>query len=518
MNTIKNALLFLLLSAVFVGASQAVTYLWFTDSEMADFGDASDRGFGHGDTLDGPVRSNSEIAISGDPIFYDVVITSASDFWRGSTYDPQFLGPAPVFRAARLPMPHWPETVANCASAQGNYFAWSGYMAMLVFDVSLVAIYRWPEGVPFDSTGLFDVIYLTQPTCLYFDCTVRVKGIVSGQVTLGSSQQIQIEDDIRYADADSLTGATPDTSHNLLALVAADDIKIRNTPANGRWNSGGLGLNQTNRNSASVVITALLYAGGSFTFGQQNDPDSGYVFDGTPDDRGTVYVYGGIYQRQRGYVHRSNLGSTGYLKHIRYDQRLRNMLPLGLYDPEIVPSGTTDTLDFGEVAVGTTVWDTAQVYTYFPGTLGSVYASYPFWAVRTPPFEGFHFTIPVRFTPPGIGQYRGFLSVSTAEHYYQIPLVGRGVRPPDSLSLAMQVAPNPFNLVTTIRYILPTAAAVKITLYDILGRVAKQVDVPQQSSGEHAFALDASGLASGVYFTRIEAAGQFATQKILLLK
>ena len=514
MNTVKNTLLFLLLSAVFVGAAQAISYVWFTDEEMTPFGDRIK--FRHGDTLYGPVHSNSQIASMEDPVFYDVVSTTECDFWCGASAQPMFLGPAPVFRAARMAVPRWPESVQNTAVQQGNFFAWSGSMAMLVFTGDYITVYRWPVGVPFDSTGVCQIIVVTHPTCLFFDCTVRVKGIVSGQVTLGSSQQIQIEDDIRYADADSLTGATPITSQNLLALVAADDIKIRNTPANGRWNSGGLGLAQPNRNLTSVVITALLYAVSSFTFEQQNDPDSGYVFDGAPDNRGTIYLYGGVYQMRRGYVHRSNLGSTGYLNRYRYDQRLRTMLPFGLRDA--LAPGTTDTLDFGEVAFGTTVWDTAQVYTYFPGTLGSVYASYPFWAVRTPPFEGNHFVIPVRFTPPGIAQYRGFLSVATQEHYYQIPLVGRGVPPEGAGILVMNVAPNPFNLVTTIRYVLPEPAAVKITLYDILGRSARQLDVPPQSAGDHSLMLNASGLASGVYFATIEAAGQGATHKILLLK
>jgi hypothetical protein len=515
MNTIRNALLFLLLSAVFVGAAQAITYLWFTDNEITRLGDRVK--FWHGDTLDGPVRSNSQIAIMQDPVFYDVVITTASDFWYGAGYQPLFLGPRAVFNAPAMAVPRWPESAQNAATQQGNYFAWSGFMAMLVFHGEYITVYRWPVGVPFDST-FRQFIHVTQPTCLFFDCTVRVKGIVSGQVTLGSSRQIQIEDDIRYSDADSLTGVTPNTSENLLALVAADEIKIRNTPANGRWNSGGLGLGQTNRDSTSVVITALLFAGSSFTFDQQNDPDSGYVFDGAPDDRGTVYVYGGIYQRQRGYVHRSTLGSSGYLRHYRYDQRLRNTMPSGLYDPEIPAAGTTDTLDFGEVAVGTSAWDTAHVYTYFPGPLGSVYASYPFWATRTPPFEGDHFVIPVRFTPPGVGQYRGLLSVATVEHYYQIPVLGRGVPPQGSGALVLNVAPNPFNLMTTIRYVLPEPAAVKITLYDILGRMTKQIDVLPQPAGEHSVMIDAAGLASGVYFATIEAAGQIATRKVLLLK
>lgn len=513
MKTTKHVLLFLLLCAIFVGASQAITYMWFTDDEVTRLGDRV--AFFYTDTLDGPVRSNSQIYIRGCPVFYDVVITSADDFWRGAGYAPLFNGPQPYFNAPVLPLPRWPESVRNAAVQQGNYFAWSGYTAKLIFNHRFITVYRWPEGTPFDSTD-FQILPVTEGTCLFFDCTILAEGIVEGQITVGSSQQIFIEDDIRYADADSLTGAVPTSSPNLLALVAADNIKIGNTPANGRWNSSGRGLTQTNRDSTSVVITALLFAGNSFTFEQQNDPDSGYVFDSAPDDRGTLYIYGGIYQRQRGHAHRSNSGSTGYLKRYRFDQRLRTMMPPGLYDPEVLPEGTTDTLDFGDVTVGTTAWDTAQVYTYFPGPLSSVYASYPFYATRTAPFEGTHFTIPIRFTPPSLGRYSGFLWISTTEHYFQIPVFGRSVPPADSLT--MSIAPNPFNLTTTIRYALTSPSAVKITLCDILGRTAKQLDLQQQTAGTHSARLDATGLASGVYFVSMEAAGKIATNKILLLK
>jgi hypothetical protein len=513
MKTTKHILLFLLLCTVFVGASKAITYMWFTDQELTVYGERIK--FFSGDTLDGPVRSNDVIAIMGDPVFLDIVITSADDFWRGAGYAPTFLNQDPIFNAPRLELPRWPESVRNVAVQQGNYFAWSGYTAKIIFNRRVAVVYRWPQGTPFDSTDV-QLLPVADGTCLFFDCALSVKGIVEGRISVGSSQQLYIEDDIRYLDADLNTGATPTTSTNLLALVAGDDIKIANTPENGRWNSGGRGVNQTNRDSTSVVITALLFAGHSFTFEQQNDPDSGYVFDGAPDDRGTVYVYGGIYQGRRGYAHRANRSSTGYLKRYRFDQRLRTSMPPGLYDPEILPEGCTDTLDFGDVTVGTTAWDTAQVYTYFSGPLGSVYATYPFYATRTPPFDGTHFSIPVRFTPPNLGRYSGYLSIATTEHYFQIPVFGRGVPQADSLTVC--IAPNPFNLTTTIRYALTSPSAVKITLYDILGRIVKQIDEQQQTTGEHAVRLDAAGLASGVYFVRTEAAGKFVTQKILLLK
>ncbi len=78
--------------------------------------------------------------------------------------------------------------------------------------------------------------------------------------------------------------------------------------------------------------------------------------------------------------------------------------------------------------------------------------------------------------------------------------------------------PNPFNAQTTIRYALPEAADIEISIYNLLGQnVATLLDRPQQA-GEHTITWDATDFPSGVYFYRIEA-GEFAeTRKMVLLK
>jgi hypothetical protein len=78
--------------------------------------------------------------------------------------------------------------------------------------------------------------------------------------------------------------------------------------------------------------------------------------------------------------------------------------------------------------------------------------------------------------------------------------------------------PNPFNPSTTIRYELPEAAYVAITIYNMLGqRVTMLVD-EQQSAGFHQVKFDASGIASGIYFYRMQAGTYTATKKLLLLR
>jgi len=94
---------------------------------------------------------------------------------------------------------------------------------------------------------------------------------------------------------------------------------------------------------------------------------------------------------------------------------------------------------------------------------------------------------------------------------------------PKEFSL-LQNYPNPFNPTTTIRYDVPKAAHVKITVYDILGRqVAVLVDAMQAAS-KYKVDWNPSGLSTGVYFYRMEARSQdgsanyTSVQKLLFMK
>ena len=82
--------------------------------------------------------------------------------------------------------------------------------------------------------------------------------------------------------------------------------------------------------------------------------------------------------------------------------------------------------------------------------------------------------------------------------------------------------PNPFNPTTKINYDLPVDAKVSIVLYDMTGReVANLVDAVQ-TAGYHTVSFNASAMASGLYFYRINATGGsqnfVKTMKMLLIK
>ncbi len=85
--------------------------------------------------------------------------------------------------------------------------------------------------------------------------------------------------------------------------------------------------------------------------------------------------------------------------------------------------------------------------------------------------------------------------------------------------------PNPFNPVTVIRYQVPAASRITLSVYNILGqKVATLVDAVQDV-GYKSVSWDGTGAASGVYYYRIEAArlsapgGSFTSvKKMVLLK
>ena len=88
---------------------------------------------------------------------------------------------------------------------------------------------------------------------------------------------------------------------------------------------------------------------------------------------------------------------------------------------------------------------------------------------------------------------------------------------PHDFSLS-QNYPNPFNPSTVIRYVLPLGTNVRLEVFTLSGqRVATLVDGPQRP-GEHEVTFSANGLASGVYFYRIEAGSYMETRKMTLVR
>ena len=78
--------------------------------------------------------------------------------------------------------------------------------------------------------------------------------------------------------------------------------------------------------------------------------------------------------------------------------------------------------------------------------------------------------------------------------------------------------PNPFNPTATIRFQVPETSEIRLTVYDLMGREAKELVNSRVDRGEHEVVWNASEFPSGIYFCRLESGDVSQTQKLLLLK
>ncbi len=99
-------------------------------------------------------------------------------------------------------------------------------------------------------------------------------------------------------------------------------------------------------------------------------------------------------------------------------------------------------------------------------------------------------------------------AISAEEHNVAVP----------ANAVLHQNYPNPFNPETTISFALAKEGRTVVKVYDVNGREVKTLLDRELTRGQHKVMFNGSGLASGVYFARLEAAGQVLTNKMLLLK
>jgi hypothetical protein len=95
---------------------------------------------------------------------------------------------------------------------------------------------------------------------------------------------------------------------------------------------------------------------------------------------------------------------------------------------------------------------------------------------------------------------------------------------PTSTEMVTAVFPNPFNPQTTIAFDLPQRVAVSLHIFDIAGRLVKElINAEELSPGRHEVVWngrDDAGrqVASGTYFYRLEAGSYSETKRMVLIK
>jgi spore coat protein A len=103
--------------------------------------------------------------------------------------------------------------------------------------------------------------------------------------------------------------------------------------------------------------------------------------------------------------------------------------------------------------------------------------------------------------------------------YYVGPMPGMTATAP----LALSNAPNPFNPSTRIRFALPAAGRVELRIFDVAGRLVRDLASGTFAPGEHEVVWDGKNTAgrrspSGVYFYRLTAGDAVLVKRMVMLK
>lgn len=78
--------------------------------------------------------------------------------------------------------------------------------------------------------------------------------------------------------------------------------------------------------------------------------------------------------------------------------------------------------------------------------------------------------------------------------------------------------PNPFNPVTQIQFTIPKDDFVKLSVYDLSGRLVKNLIEANQTEGIHQITFDGTGLSSGVYLYTLQTSTERITNRLILNK
>jgi uncharacterized delta-60 repeat protein len=117
-------------------------------------------------------------------------------------------------------------------------------------------------------------------------------------------------------------------------------------------------------------------------------------------------------------------------------------------------------------------------------------------------------------TEPQNGYHPSFLIVKYTQSPYAIQ---NRIEMPSTFSLS-QNYPNPFNPVTNIEFSLPGDANTRLTVYDITGKQVDELVNAELTAGTYKVDFDASHLASGTYFYRLESGSFTEVKKMIVIK
>jgi Tfp pilus assembly protein PilX len=307
--------------------------------------------FVSGDDIKGPLHTNDDLAICGNPSFgrtaADVIEVSAPPTgWISggcsspSGANPQFVGPfvttAPVLtppatngKLKTIAGPTYTRSCQTNITLSGNNMTVSvGTGGSSTFAVPTDGVFYVANGNSSCSPNAcstsyspFNVTYPSASQC----GNVNVHGSYSGQLTIAAENDIIVDGNL-----------TRSGSTGLLGLIANNFVRIKHPFANqttrGNCNGGSNGSGSLTNPRVDAAILAIQH---SFIVDHYDCGSS----------LGTLQVNGAISQKFRGAV--GTTGGTGYIKDYNYDDRLRYQEPPNFLDPvESAWHIQRETLDF----------------------------------------------------------------------------------------------------------------------------------------------------------------------------
>lgn len=268
-----------------------------------------------GDTIDGKIHSNSYIKTAGTPYFTDVIecgVQSEYGFKQYMFYkgNPQFNKPI-QWESDIFDLSNQADNIRNGAD---KFFSNPGSVAEVEFKENSFNIrYR---GTKDEGRYTSPISYpIDRFSSLYFSQDVEVRGIVAGNITIGSRGNILITDDVVYKGSNPITGEPTDSPY-MLGLIAEKNVLI-NKPIQKVQRDGGIRVN-----------AAIVAMDSSMSTKNLLNPNMG-----------TFHLWGSITEMTRGTnaVSRDEQIVFGYQKNWHYDRRLAMKTP-----PRFTPIKTAD--------------------------------------------------------------------------------------------------------------------------------------------------------------------------------
>jgi hypothetical protein len=303
----------------YVQVDNYARYLWFTDREVFS---GSNVWFWTEDHLDGPTHTNGHFNIAGNPVF-ESEVRSVDDYLRyynngnninstsltNSPYDMPDFQEGVDFGAESITMPSQALSLRSAAATSGLYLR--GNTTVVLNSDGTMNVTNSRKGWNNRNMAL-----PANGALFVYSGSLTVSGTLNGSLTVGASGDVVIPNSILYADDPRVNPASDDT----LGIISESDIVIDDAaPTNLEIDACAMALNTS-------FMMENWWVGPA---------------------KGTLTVYGGIIQDERGPVGTFN-GTTGqkvsgYSKNYSYDSRL-----LGSPPPFMPTTGDYVTLSWEE--------------------------------------------------------------------------------------------------------------------------------------------------------------------------